>query len=213
MKNFQLNNGYSIQMTTEQQSTLSTIPTIPTTTTQFPGLPTPQSYPLNQYNLPYPVPNPTSAIVSNTVTPSSHVYTPFNSIQQSSLTNPLSQVTVAISPQLIRPSQPIIPGVPIGTNLHNVGGLGNMNGSGSSANVYSTGTIQMMGNLPNQTITPSQPPQPSFNDANNDASSWTEHEGDDGRIYWHNRVTKVGIILTFSYPLLSDYYHCYCCYL
>ena len=31
----------------------------------------------------------------------------------------------------------------------------------------------------------------TFNDPNNDVKNWSEHEGDDGRTYWHNRATKV----------------------
>jgi hypothetical protein len=50
----------------------------------------------------------------------------------------------------------------------------------------------------------SQAPQtPSFNDANNDASSWTEHEGDDGRKYWYNRVTQVRPLKSNSCSFLN----------
>lgn len=47
---------------------------------------------------------------------------------------------------------------------------------------------------PLQTLQPAlvQPP-PSLNDPNNDASMWTEHEPEDGRTYWHNRITKVSL--------------------
>jgi hypothetical protein len=102
-----------------------------------------------------------------------HVYTPFNPAQLP-ISNPLSLVTVAVTPpQIIRQS---VAGVVPLTSLPTPG-------------LYPQPLV------PAQLTTPAALPQasqaPSFNDANNDASSWSEHEGDDRRKYWYNRVTQV----------------------
>jgi uncharacterized membrane protein len=113
-----------------------------------------------------------------------YIYTPFNPTQLPIPSNPLSLVTVAITPpQIIRTPQSVTAGVPL--TSHPTPGL------------YG----QTLGTTP---AALSQAPQtPSFNDANNDASSWTEHEGDDGRKYWYNRVTQVRPLKSNSCSFLN----------
>lgn len=110
-----------------------------------------------------------------------HFYTPFThsttTNPSAASLNPLSQVTVAITPpQLIRPSHTVMVGVPVPSHI---------SAAPATATIYPTATVPTV-------ATPAvQQQTPSFHDANNDVSSWTEHVGDDGRTYWHNRVTKV----------------------
>lgn len=99
-------------------------------------------------------------------------YTPFNQSTPSQNSNPLSQVTIAITPpQLIRPSHTVMVGVPIPSQV-------------SVPPTTAQIPYAAAASVPQQQT-------PSFHDANNDVLSWTEHVGDDGRTYWHNRVTKV----------------------
>jgi hypothetical protein len=58
------------------------------------------------------------------------------------------------------------------------------------------GHMQMPGGIPPGAAMPTvahvAAAQPAtLNDPNNDVKSWSEHEGDDGRTYWHNSATKV----------------------
>jgi hypothetical protein len=115
-------------------------------------------------------------------------YTPFNPTQLPS-PDPLSQVTVALAPpNSVRPLTTVC-----GTPMQAPAPVSLPN----PLSLYNPAAVAaaMMVNVP--LVTPSAiaapPPAqpPSFNDANNDVSSWTEHEGADGRKYWHNRVTQV----------------------
>jgi hypothetical protein len=119
--------------------------------------------------------------------PPTQYYTPFNPGHIPNSSNPLSQVTVAITPsQLIRPPQTVVlPIAPVPMN-----GVPGMYPAGTAPIATQNGTVSAQ---------PQQPP--TLNDANNDASSWTEHEGEDGRIYWHNRATKVCVKINFIHSL------------